>query len=173
METTFDGLENAVPAIRAGACECCGAPLEPSDRFCGACGGEQPGAAEPPVETERKRFTCKNCGADVSLEADQRSYVCAFCGSTYVVEFSPDETGRQEPEFVIGFAVTLDEARERFRKWLADTGWFPPRGSEAGESGGAASRRVSAVLVVFDVGEERLVGANRGVLVQDGDVHDA
>ena len=126
METTFDGLENAVPAIHAGACEYCGAPLEPSDRFCGACGAEQPGVAERPTETKRKRFACKNCGADVSLEADQRSYVCAFCGSTYVVEFSPDETGRQEPEFVIGFAVTLDEARERFRKWLADTGWFHP-----------------------------------------------
>ena len=126
MDTTFDELEPAVRAIQAGACEHCGAPLEPTDKFCGVCGGEQPVLAETVPEARRKRFQCKNCGADVSLEADQRSYVCAFCGSTYVVEFSPDETGRQEPEFVIGFAVTLEEAQETFRKWLADTGWFHP-----------------------------------------------
>ncbi len=60
------------------------------------------------------------------MEEDRRSYICAFCGSTYVVEFSPDETGRQEPEFVIGFGVTLEEAKAKFRRWLHDNGWFRP-----------------------------------------------
>ena len=51
-----------------------------------------------------KHFKCQQCGAEVATDPDQRSYVCPFCDSTYVMEFSPDETGRQPPEFVIGFA---------------------------------------------------------------------
>ena len=49
---------------------------------------------------------------------DQRSYVCPFCDSTYVVELPPQQAGRQPPEFVIGFAVTRDQASEHFRQWL-------------------------------------------------------
>ena len=120
-------LDDDSPVVRARACERCGAPLEPSNRFCAVCGAEQAIAAElhepPPVQ---KHFRCKNCGAEVAVDPDQRSYVCAFCDSSYVVEFTPEQTDRQPPEFVIGFAVTPDQAMEKFRRWLAQNAWFRP-----------------------------------------------
>jgi hypothetical protein len=43
-----------------------------------------------------------------------------------VVELSPDQTDRQRPEFVIGFVVTPDEAREKFGHWIQSNAWFRP-----------------------------------------------
>jgi hypothetical protein len=62
----------------------------------------------------------------MSADPDQRSYVCPFCDSTYVAEFSPEVTDRQRPEFVIGFAVTREQAQEKFYAWLRDNSWFRP-----------------------------------------------
>jgi hypothetical protein len=62
----------------------------------------------------------------VAADPDQRSFVCPFCDSTYVVEYSPSETGRQPPEFVIGFAVTREQAEEKYRQWIAEGGLFRP-----------------------------------------------
>jgi len=120
-------VDDDAPAMHAQACEHCGAPVEPLDKFCPACGAEQPAAAvvhEP--EVEQKRFRCKNCGAEVAVDPDQRSYTCAFCDSSYVVEIPPEESGRQAPEFVIGFSVTPEEAMEKFRAWLGRNAWFRP-----------------------------------------------
>lgn len=120
-------LRDDAPVIHARACEQCGAPVEPSDRFCNACGREQPAAAEvhqpPPLA---RHLRCNNCGAEVAIDPDQRSYVCAFCDSTYVVEFTPAQTGRQPPEFVIGFSITPQQALDRFRQWLGGNSWFRP-----------------------------------------------
>jgi hypothetical protein len=57
---------------------------------------------------------------------DTRSFTCPFCDSNYVVELPPAETGRQPPEFVIGFAVTPEQAIEKFRHWLRQSNWFRP-----------------------------------------------
>ena len=100
-------IEDDAPALHARACEHCGAPVEPLDQFC-----RQPVVPSrrlrPKSFTNRpspqKHFRCKNCGAEVAVDPDQRSYTCAFCDSTYVVEFTPEESDRQAPEFVIGFA---------------------------------------------------------------------
>ena len=120
-------VQDDSPAVRAKACEFCGGPVEPLDKFCGACGGEQPAAVEVhQPRPEQKHFRCQNCGAEVSIDPDQRSYVCAFCDSTYVVEFAPEESNRQPPEFVIGFAVTPEEAMQKYRRWLDENGWFRP-----------------------------------------------
>jgi hypothetical protein len=43
-----------------------------------------------------------------------------------VVEFAPEQTDRQAPEFVIGFGVTPEQAQTRFRRWLAEKAWFRP-----------------------------------------------
>jgi Zn finger protein HypA/HybF involved in hydrogenase expression len=123
-------------------CEACGTPIEPLDRFCPACGTTNPhytppvrgaAAASQPIEAELvvdepalKHFRCDNCGSEMTADPQQRSYVCPFCDSTYVVEFSPSVTGRQRPEFVIGFAITPEQALAEFHKWLRQNSWFRP-----------------------------------------------
>ena len=106
-------IDETTAAPSGTPCEACGAPVEASDRFCPACGLPQTVSEEalPSAERAQIHFRCENCGSEVATDPDQRSYVCAFCDSTYVVEFSPDQTGRQDPEFVIGFSVTPDGAR--------------------------------------------------------------
>jgi DNA-directed RNA polymerase subunit RPC12/RpoP len=108
-------------------CPACGAPVEPLDKFCPACGTPRDvKPAQPAALDQKKYFRCQNCGSEVAKDPDHRSYVCPFCDSTYVVEFSPSETGRQPPEFVIGFAVTPEDALEKFRQWIKDNSWFRP-----------------------------------------------
>jgi hypothetical protein len=118
------------PAPRGRACASCGAPVEPLDRFCNACGTPQEVVAEGADPTRgcavSKRFQCKNCGAETSVPFDTRSFTCPFCDSNYVVELPPAETGRQPPEFVIGFAVAPEQALEKFRHWLRQANWFRP-----------------------------------------------
>lgn len=75
---------------------------------------------------QQKFFRCGQCGSEVGMDLGQRSYACPFCDSTYVAEFSPEATGRQRPEFIIGFAVTPAAAHARFQQWLSDNGWFRP-----------------------------------------------
>ncbi len=131
-------------------CPSCGCPVEPADKFCPACGSANRAFA-PPVSSSSKthesaaashkqsntressatpapgkHFRCEQCGAEVIVDLQNRSYVCPFCDSTYVVEFTRDETGRQQPEFVIGFAVTPDQARDKFREWIKQNQWFNP-----------------------------------------------
>lgn len=120
-------LQDDSPAVRARACEDCGAPVEPLDKFCPACGAEQPAAAEVhEPEVAQKHFRCENCGAEMAVDPDQRSYTCAFCDSSYVIELAPEASGRQAPEFVIGFTVTPERAMERFDRWLKENRWFRP-----------------------------------------------
>ena len=112
-------------------CPACGAPVEALDKFCPACGTPHKveAAREPAVEVvddPKKYFRCETCGSEVKKDPDQRSYVCPFCDSTYVVEFSPSESGRQPPEFVIGFAVTPEQALDKFKEWIKSNSWFRP-----------------------------------------------
>ncbi len=113
--------------VQTRPCPSCGAPLEADDRFCPACGTEQTAAKKEAATRPPKYFHCNSCGAQVALDPDRRSYVCPFCDSSYVVDFSPEQSGRQQPEFIIGFAVTPEEAMERFRRWIRRGGWFRPR----------------------------------------------
>ena len=78
-------------------------------------------------DRSNQRFVeCNNCGSTVSMDADKRSYVCAFCDSSYVVEYSPEVTGRRRTDFIIGFAITPDQAHEKFTEWITDNAWFRP-----------------------------------------------
>ena len=123
-------VDNDVATIAAQTrhCQKCGASIEPFDKFCHGCGDPQAGAEPITAElaTEHKYLRCENCGAEITIDPALRSYVCPFCDSTYVVEFSPAESGRQAPEFIIGFAITPDDALARFRKWLAEGGIWRP-----------------------------------------------
>jgi Zn finger protein HypA/HybF involved in hydrogenase expression len=140
--TSVIDLHSAAPAGKP--CEACGTPVEPLDKFCPACGTPNPDFHAPsePSLTGTKLgpgapangtrsvpatyFRCQQCGAEVATDPNQRSYVCPFCDSTYVLEFSPDQTGRQPPEFVIGFALTPDQAQAAFYAWLRKRNWFRP-----------------------------------------------
>lgn len=109
-------------------CDACGCPIEADDKFCPACGLAQVVEAaivSDSKETNQKHFRCDNCGSEVTTDPDQRSYVCPFCDSTYVVELQ-QRTNRQRPEFVVGFAVTREQALEKFREWIAANSWFRP-----------------------------------------------
>ncbi|NIL98232.1 MAG: zinc ribbon domain-containing protein [Planctomycetales bacterium] len=121
------GDEQEMPP-QGAPCGACGAPADLDDHFCPACGsplGTDP-SQQPVAAAAPRFFRCQNCGGQMATDPDQRSYTCAFCDSTYVVEFSPDQTDRQRPEFVIGFAFTRQQAEERFRHWIANTRWFQP-----------------------------------------------
>lgn len=147
----LDDVVDANSALPQGEpCPNCGSPVEPLDKFCPACGAPHAVAAPQPrrgspaevvtaevlpesaadraddEEPDKRYFRCESCGSEVGVDPEQRSYVCPFCDSTYVVEFAPETSGRQRPEFIIGFAVTPDDALEKFRHWLANNSWFRP-----------------------------------------------
>jgi hypothetical protein len=115
------------------SCRECGAPVDDIDEFCNGCGAEQKAvrdrvakAGAATAERPQRVFKCENCGAEVAVDPEQRSYTCAFCDSNYVVELPPRETERQPPEFVLGFAITLEQAGEKFRQWLGRRSLFRP-----------------------------------------------
>lgn len=136
--TEVEIIDPNAAAPSGAPCPSCGCPVEPTDKFCPACGtanaafaptqqtAKSPAAVQAEVVAAGKHFRCEQCGAEVIVDPQQRSYVCPFCDSTYVVEFTRDETGRQQPEFVIGFAVTAEQAKEKFRDWIKRNGWFNP-----------------------------------------------
>ncbi len=132
-------VDAEVVAPSGNPCAACGTPLESLDRFCPACGTTNPDFKAPSVATPHvidaqvhepsplsKVLQCKTCGAEVATDPNQRSYVCPFCDSTYVVEVPSEQSGRQRPEFVIGFAITPDQAQEKFREWLKANSWYRP-----------------------------------------------
>jgi transcription elongation factor Elf1 len=121
-------IDRRVTSPQGVPCEACGAPVELLDKFCPACGcPHQTVTAEVVAEEPERAFLrCENCGSEVATDPGQRSYVCPFCDSTYVVEFSPEKTGRQSPEFAIGFSVTPDQARAKFLEWIRANPWFRP-----------------------------------------------
>ncbi len=124
MSSAADMQSEPVPAATR-TCDSCGAPVEPHDKFCQACGTPQPVEQEV-AATPQKHLRCDSCGAQITIDPQERSYTCPFCDSTYVVELDTPETGRQPPEFVIGFAITPDAALEKFHEWLGAGGWFRP-----------------------------------------------
>ncbi len=142
VTTNEPTVADAAPASTGLTCEACGAPLDADDSFCTACGtphevtiataGSQIVDAEviaAEAEEEiaaQKHFRCNNCGAEVATSPETRSYTCPFCDSTYVVEFPAGENPRQPPEFVIGFSITEEKARELFREWMHDNAWYRP-----------------------------------------------
>lgn len=139
---------DAGPVVHARACPSCGAPVEALDPFCGSCGSPlapRPEAGDAEASPQSRFFRCDSCGAQVAIDPSQRSYTCPFCDSNYVVEYSADQTGRQAPEFVVGFAVTAEEAMRKFRRWLGRNGWFRPGDLKAAE----VAEKLKGVYIPF------------------------
>lgn len=133
IEYLTEAVDSHAAAPQGKPCEACGSPVEPLDKFCPACGTPNPAYAAPDVveaqvaeESKQKHFQCQTCGAEVATDPGQMSYTCPFCDSNYVTEVPAALSGRQLPEFIIGFAVTPEQALEKFRVWLKGNNWFRP-----------------------------------------------
>jgi DNA-directed RNA polymerase subunit RPC12/RpoP len=118
------------PAPQGHTCANCGSPIDVGDRFCNVCGAVQGGshatAQQPEAPPTQISIVCKNCGAALKVPQDQRSITCPFCDSNMVVVSTGEESGRQLPEFVVGFTITPQQALEKFREWLRSNGFFRP-----------------------------------------------
>lgn len=73
---------------------------------------------------EKKEVQCKQCGAVTVYDALETAAVCPFCGSTSVMPAANENT--IAPGAVCPFAITKDQAGERFTKWLKGK-LFTPR----------------------------------------------
>lgn len=73
---------------------------------------------------EKKQVQCKQCGAVTVYDALETAAVCPFCGSTSVMPAAYENT--IAPGGVCPFAITKEQAGERFTKWLKRK-WFAPR----------------------------------------------
>lgn len=63
-------------------------------------------------------YECPNCGARVVMPAGEALSTCEFCGGKPVRNsFMHDEVF---PQVIIGFRLTLDEAKERLLQWCKD-----------------------------------------------------
>lgn len=116
-------------------CGSCGAPRDGNSQYCSSCGAPFSATHTPivvaggsgidPTSLPNRIMQCKGCGAEVATSLDQRSFVCPFCDTAYVSEL-PLSEGRQRPEFIIGFSVSADEAKEKFYQWLGQNAWYRP-----------------------------------------------
>ena len=73
---------------------------------------------------ERKRFDCRQCGAQTEVDPHITSFACAFCNSNQVV---PQEhsVALHKPESLLPFEVDRKAVLERFRAWIRSL-WFRP-----------------------------------------------
>jgi DNA-directed RNA polymerase subunit RPC12/RpoP len=114
-------------ASQSFACPKCSAPVEADDTFCPNCGAVLAPKGEPETsEPASVGFRCEQCGAEVRCEPDSRSTTCPFCAAPYVVEFDPKASGRQNPEFVIGFGITPERAEQIYRQWIGASSAIRP-----------------------------------------------
>ena len=73
---------------------------------------------------QKKEVQCKQCGAVTVYDALETAAVCPFCGSTSVMPAANENT--IAPGAVCPFAISKDQAGERFTNWLKGK-LFAPR----------------------------------------------
>jgi len=100
---------------------------------------------------EMKAVVCKSCGATTQYDPTVASGECPFCGSQQVLEQKPDPNLIQ-PEAVIPFRLTKDQAYDNYKKWLAG-GWFRPK-NVLQESGATQLQGVYIPFWTFDAHAE-------------------
>lgn len=74
---------------------------------------------------ELKSVKCKSCGATTEYDPSVASTSCPFCGSEQVLEQKTDPNLIQ-PEAVIPFQMSSDQAYQNYKTWLGK-GFFRPR----------------------------------------------
>ena len=73
---------------------------------------------------QKKEVQCKQCGAVTIYDVLETAAVCPFCGSTSVMPAATENT--IAPGAVCPFAISKEQAGERFTKWLKGK-LFTPR----------------------------------------------
>ncbi len=137
LGTYEDSSNNVLPpqSELPPPCKSCGAPRTNNSKYCVACGSPfedyiaTTSLAESiakPEQVQGTAFHCQSCGSDIVISTSQLVYRCPFCDSNYVAEIQSAATDRRKPEFVIGFAVTREQALERFHEWIQVRGLFRP-----------------------------------------------
>jgi len=71
-----------------------------------------------------KIIKCKNCGAETVIKANETAQFCAFCNSSYV--FNMNEASGIRPEAVVPFKISINDAKQRFSKWV-NKKWLAPK----------------------------------------------
>lgn len=127
-------------------CGQCGAVLKyqigTTDLSCSYCGHQNQitNSAEPILEydihhalrelervqklpTSNSILYCETCAAQFDLESNIHSGECPYCGTTVVT--GTGHVKPIKPKALLPFAVTADEARESYQKWLSGL-WFAP-----------------------------------------------
>jgi DNA-directed RNA polymerase subunit RPC12/RpoP len=73
----------------------------------------------PTMETQGKReINCQDCGADIIVEAGQKTARCDYCGGGRLIE-EELPPGVLQAESLLPFTFKSDEGVEKFRKWLS------------------------------------------------------
>ena len=72
---------------------------------------------------EEEDISCPNCAAHFEMSANTHAGECPFCGTTVVTGTSRSKPIK--PKGLLPFAVTADEARASYQKWLKRR-WFAP-----------------------------------------------
>ena len=69
------------------------------------------------------RLKCPNCAAEFTLDKHLHASDCPFCGTTVVT--STGEVQEFSPQALLPFAISADDAKVAFRKWIRGR-WFAP-----------------------------------------------
>lgn len=131
--------------FRRFACTQCGAFLEYAPGAdvlrCAHCGHENPIArsnaaiveqdfqqtlrllAANTTTQESTAIHCDSCGASYSFDPATHAGQCTFCGAPVVMK--TERQRRLQVQALLPFAVTRDQAREVFQRWLKGL-WFAP-----------------------------------------------
>lgn len=78
------------------------------------------------IKVEEKQtvtMNCTGCGAPVEIDKNSTALACPYCGSSYVMADKQMET--IVPDGVVTFKLTVDDAKEVFRKWMKGR-WLAP-----------------------------------------------
>lgn len=119
---TFD------PAKGGLACEHCGntdaveVPMEEMPEHCISEAMRKP--ARQGYDRQVRRVRCENCGATVDFDPGVVAGRCAFCGASSVANIE-EQPRVWQPESLLPFKVTRDDAVAAFKKWLGSL-WFRP-----------------------------------------------
>lgn len=70
---------------------------------------------------------CDNCGAELRVEAEERTANCPYCDAPSVVA-RPPGPARPDPTFVLGFMLDKGRATEIIRRWIESKALFARSG---------------------------------------------